>query len=120
MWEYSVHILVITMAFFCVMNSEKKGYIKQSYVKRNFIKISIKEFIRCINRKIWDGIYHCDIQTAFTLFQDVFNLNFEKCFQKKTYMINHKNRHPWMMANLSSLIIETNRLRLQSHKNLVI
>ena len=102
---------------FCVMNSEKSRDIKQSYVKRNFTKKSIKEFIRCINRKIWDVIYHCDIQTAFTRFQDVFNLNFEKCFPKKTYMINYKNRHPWMTANLRSLIIEKNRLRLQSHKN---
>ena len=65
------------------MNSEKSRYIKQSYVKRNFTKKSIKEFIRCINRKIWDVIYHCDIQTAFTRFQDVFNLNFEKMFSKK-------------------------------------
>ena len=32
-------------------------------------------------------------------------------------MINYKNRHPWMTANLRSLIIEKNRLRLQSHKN---
>ena len=102
---------------FCVMNSEKSRDIKQSYVKRNFTKISIKEFIRCINRKIWDVIYHCDIQTAFTRFQDVYNLNFEKCFPKKTYMINYKNRHPWMTANLRSLIIEKNRLRLLSHKN---
>ena len=31
-------------------------------------------------------------------------------------MINYKNRHPWMTANLRSLIIEKNRLRLQSHK----
>ena len=32
-------------------------------------------------------------------------------------MINYTNRHPWMTANLRSLIIEKNRLRLQSHKN---
>ena len=31
-------------------------------------------------------------------------------------MINYKNRHPWMTANLRSLIIEKNRLRLQSQK----
>ena len=49
---------------FCVMNSEKSRDIKQSYVKRNFTKKSIKEFIRCINRKIWDVIYHCDIETC--------------------------------------------------------
>ena len=32
-------------------------------------------------------------------------------------MINYENRHPWMTANLRSLIIEKNRLRHQSHKN---
>ena len=32
-------------------------------------------------------------------------------------MINYKNRHPWMTENLRSLIIEKNRLWLQSHKN---
>ena len=69
---------------FCVMNSEKRKQNQYSYVKRNFTNKSIKSFIRCLNRNKWDTIYHGDIQTAFTRFQDLFNLNFDKCFKKQS------------------------------------
>ena len=65
---------------FCVMNSEKQKQNQHSYVKRNFTNKSIKSFITCLNRNKWDTIYHCDTQTAFTRFQDLFNLIFDKCF----------------------------------------
>ena len=58
---------------FCVMNSEKQKQSQHSYVKRNFTNKSIKGFVRCLNRNMWDTIYHCDIQTAFTRFQDLIN-----------------------------------------------
>ena len=32
--------------------------------------------------------------------------------------MNYKNRYPWMTAKLRSQVIEKNKLRLQSHKNL--
>ena len=67
-------------SIFCVMNSEKQKQNQHSYVKRNFTNKSIKSFITCLNRNKWDTIYHCDTQTAFTRFQDLFNLNFDKCF----------------------------------------
>ena len=78
MWAYSVHILVITMLFSCVMNSEKRKQNQHSYVKRNFTNKSTTYFIRCLNKIMWDTIYHCDSQTAFTRFQDLLNLNFDK------------------------------------------
>ena len=65
---------------FCVMNSEKQKQNQHSYVKRNFTNKSIKSVITCLNRNKWDTIYHCDTQTAFTRFQDLFNLNVDKCF----------------------------------------
>ena len=98
------------------MNSEKRKQNQYRYVKRNFTNKSIKSFIRCLNRNKWDNIYHCDIKTALIRFQDLFNLNFGKCFIQKTVTMNYKNRYPWMTANLRSQIIEKNKLRLQSHK----
>ena len=97
------------------MNCKKQNHNKHSYVKRNFTNKSINEFIKCLNKKVWNIIYHCDIQTVFTRFQKIFNLNLNKCFPFKIFTINYKNRHPWMTANLRSQIMKKNKLHLKSH-----
>ena len=115
MWDFSVH------GIFCVMNSKKQKHNKHSDLKRKFTqKKSINEFIKCLNIKMWDIIYDCDIQTAFTRFQEVSNLNLDKCYPQKIFTINYKNHHPWMTANLRSQIMEKNKLRFQSHKKKMI
>ena len=59
----------------------------------------------------WDFVsLSSDLQTAFSRFQGVLDLHLNTNFKKRTFMMNYKNRYPWITEALRKKIKCKNRL----------
>ena len=58
----------------------------------------------------WDFVYlSSDLQSAFSRFQGVIDLHLDTKFKKRTFMMNYKNRYPWITEALRTKIKNKNR-----------
>ena len=89
---------------------------KHAYIKRNFCKRNISKFCKFSKNELWNNIYYSGTQEAFTEFQRLINNHFNKSFNKQTFILNYKNRYPWMTNSLRTKIAEK-KLGLKSIKN---
>ena len=79
--------------------------------KRSFCDKYIYSFNNRLRNESWDFVYETDsIQLAFTRFQGVIDQHFEYNFKMQSFIINYKNRHPWMTQALRTQIIRKNEI----------
>ena len=59
----------------------------------------------------WDFVYlSSNLQSAFSRFQGVIDLHLDTNFKKRTFMMNYKNRYPWITEAHRTKIKNKNRL----------
>ena len=59
----------------------------------------------------WDFVYLSSVlQSAFSKFRGVIDLHLDTNFKKRTFMMNYKNRYPWITEALRTKIKNKNRL----------
>ena len=72
---------------------------------------NIANFKQCILHESWDFVYESnDLQSAFSKFQGVLDLNLNTNFKKRTFTMNYKNRYPWITEALCKKIKCKNQL----------
>ena len=96
---------------FCVNNSSKIPNKNTQIVKRSFCDRNIANFNECLLRESWDFVYlSSDLHSAFSRFQGVIDLHLNTNFKKRTFMMNYKNRYPWITEALRKKIKNKNQL----------
>ena len=93
-------------AIFCVLSDTTVSNDQHSCIKRNFCRKNISKFRKYLKNESWDNIYYSGTQKAFTEFQGLINLYFDKSFKKHTFTLTYKNLHPWMTNLLRNKIAE--------------
>ena len=98
-------------AIFCILDNVMPHNNKQNTItKRNFCDKNVTLFNRYLENEAWDIVYREGVQKAFTWFQGVIDLFFDKCFQKQPYILTYRNRYTWMTNKLRTQINEKNIL----------
>ena len=88
-------------AIFCISKKETLSSNKTIIKKRSFCDKYIYSFNNRLTNESWGFVYETDsTQLAFTLFQVVIDQHFENNFKMQSFIINYKNRHPWMIQAL--------------------
>ena len=84
-------------AIFCISKKETLSSKKTIIKKRGFCDKCIYSFNNRLTNESWDFVYETDsTQLAFIRFQGVIDQHFEYNFKMQSFIINYKNRHPWM------------------------
>ena len=84
-------------AIFCLFNETKLQHYKQnSFMKRSLCERNIAQFSHNLKKETWDIVYEQSTQSAYTWFQGVIDLFFDKCFPKRLFKMTYQNRYPWM------------------------
>ena len=81
-------------AIFCVVYDTTISNDQHSCIKRNFCRKNISKFRKYLKNESWDNIYYSSTHEAFTEFHGLINLYIDKSFQKHTFTLTYKNRHP--------------------------
>ena len=106
-------------AIFCILDNVMPHNNKQNTIsKRNVCDKNVTLFNRYLANETWDIVYREVAQKAFTWFQGVRDLFFDKCFQKQPYILTYRNRYTWMTDKLRTQISEKNVLGFQAFCNL--
>ena len=79
-------------------------------MKRSFCEKNIAQFSHNLKNETWDIVYEESTQVAFTWFQGVIDLFFDKCFQKRLFKMTYQNRYPWMTNEMRTRITTKNKL----------
>ena len=98
-------------AIFCLFNETKlQDYKQNSTMKRSFCEKNIAQFSHNLKNETWDIVYEESTQVAFTWFQGVIDLFFDKCFQKRLFKMTYQNGYPWMTNEMRTRITTKNKL----------
>ena len=113
--DYHAGLLTVSISdhygIFCINNSSKIHNNNTQNVKRSFCDRNIANFRQCLMSESWDFVYlSSDLQSAFSRFQGVIDLHLDTNFKKRTFMMNYKNRYPWITEALRTKIKNKNRL----------
>ena len=113
--DYHAGVLTVSISdhygIFCINNSSKIHNNNTQIVKRSFCDRNIANFRQCLMSESWDFVYlSSDLQSAFSRFQGVIDLHLDTNFKKRTFMMNYKNRYPWITEALRTKIKNKNRL----------
>ena len=87
---------------------------QNTILKRNLCDKNVTLFNRYLENETWDIVYREDAQKAFTWFQRVIDLFFDKCFQKQPCILTYRNRYTWMTDKLRTQISEKKCIRVSS------
>ena len=113
--DYHAGVLTVSISdhygIFCINNNSKIHNNNTQIVKRSFCDRNIANFRQCLMSESWDFVYlSSDLQSAFSRFQGVIDLHLDTNFKKRTFMMNYKNRYPWITEALRTKIKNKNRL----------
>ena len=113
--DYYAGVLTVSIfdyyGIFCVNNSSKIQNKNTQIVKRSFCDTNIANFKECLLQESWDFVYlSSDLQSAFSRFQGVIDLHWNTNFKKRTFMMNYKNRYPWITEALRKKMKNKNQL----------
>ena len=113
--DYHAGVLTVSLSdhygIFCINNGSKTHTMNAQVIKRSFCDRNVLNFKRSLSQESWDYIYSShDLRNAFTRFQGVIDLHLNTFFKKRTFMMNYKNRHPWMTEVLRNKIKYKNQL----------
>ena len=84
--------------------------MKLNYKITNRIRPRNDSFCERNIAQFWDIVYEESTQVAFTWFQCVIDLFFDKCFQKRLFKMTYQNRYPWMTDEMRTRITTKNKL----------
>ena len=87
-------------------NNTQKSVIKSD---RN-----VAQFICYVTNEKWDIVYGEGAQKAFTWFQGLIDLFFDKCFPKQSHILTYRNRYKWMINELRTLKSAKKYIRVPS------
>ena len=105
-------------AIFCILDNVMPHNNEQNTItKRNLCDKNVTLFNRYLENEAWDIVYREGVQKAFTWFQGVIDLFFDKCFQKQPYILTYRNRYTWMTDKLRTQVSEKNVLGFQAFCN---
>ena len=90
---------------------------QKTVIKRNVCDSNVAQFIWNLANETWDIVYEGDVQKAFMWFQELIDLNFDKCFPEQSHILTYWNRYKWMTNKLRTQISEKNRLSYQAFCN---
>ena len=121
--DYHAGVLTVSISdryrIFCVNNSSKIQNKNTQIVKRSFCDRNIANFKKRLLQESWDFVYESsDLHSAFSRFQGVIDLHLNTNFKKRTFMMNYKNRYPWITEALRNKMKNKNqlhRIAISSH-----
>ena len=113
--DYHAGVLTVSISdhygIFCINNSSKIHNKNTQIVKRSYCDRNIANFKQCLLHESWDFVYlSSDLQSAFSRFQGVLDLHLNTNFKKRTFMMNYKNRYPWITEPLRTKLRRKNQL----------
>ena len=76
------------------LNNKQKTVIHINVCDRN-----VAQFICYLTNETWDIVYGEGAHDAFTWFQGLIDLFFDKCFSKPSHILTYQNRYKWMINN---------------------
>ena len=98
-------------AIFFISKKETLSSNNTIIKKRSFCDKYTYSFNNRLTNESWDFVYETDsTQLTFTLFHGVIDQHFEYNFKMQSFIINYKNRHPWMTQVLRTQIIRKNEM----------
>ena len=94
-------------AILCILDIVIPHNNKQNTIKK-LCNRNVKQFNRYLENEAWDIVYREGVQKAFTWFQGVIDLFFDKCIKKQHCILTYRNRYTWMTDKICNQISETN------------